>query len=89
MNKFHFLTRIFLSLGLTRDSMVWFWGKIVAISALIASGMLDLNYWLSYVGLHPTVYEIRWVQVISVIILYFSGQYSNSLLPGKLDTGKV
>jgi hypothetical protein len=74
------LTSTLTNLGLTHDSAILLWGKILSIAALIASGALDLPYWATYLGLHVSVTEIHWAQAVAVAALYLSGQYSGSPL---------
>lgn len=77
------LTTLFSQFNLTRDSAWWLWGKILSVATLITSGVLDLTFWAQYVGLHPSISEVHIVQVLAIIALYISGQYSTSSLPGK------
>lgn len=70
------ISQYLIDWGLTRDSLVWFWGRIVSGSLLIASGVLPLDKYLS-----PTWQHI--IQVTAVIVLWFSGKYDSSPLPGK------
>ena len=68
------LTNQLVSLGLTRDSLIWFWSRLVAGSLLIASGLIPLD---QYVG--------KWakaIQVSAVVILWLAGKYDTSPLPG-------
>lgn len=76
-------TNLFTNCGITRDSALWFWGKVLSIATLVTSGVLDLPYWAGYLGIHATTTEIHWVQVLAVIALYISGQNSTSNLKGK------
>lgn len=70
------LTNAFLSLGLTRDSLVWFWSRLVTGALLLASGVVPLD---QYIG--P-----RWEKALTVtcvIILWLAGKFDSSPLPGK------
>ena len=77
------MTHLLLSIGLTRDSAVLLWGKLLAVAALIASGTLDLCYWSAYVGAPLSTTHVHIVQVAAVVVLYLAGQYSTSPLPAK------
>jgi hypothetical protein len=69
------ITSTLISQGFTRDSAVWFWGRLSTASLLIASGIVPLD---EYVG--------EWskaIQIGAVIILWLSGKYDSSPLPGK------
>lgn len=70
------LTNLALSLGLTRDSAAWFWGRLVAGATLIlAAGPLDL--------LDPYVSD-NWqktLTVLAVIIMWLAGKFDSSPLP--------
>ena len=64
-----------ISLGLTRDSLLWFWSRLASGALLISSGLVPLD---TYIG--P-----RWakvVQVLAVLVLWFAGKYDSSPLPG-------
>ena len=76
-------SNLLISWGISRDDKLWLWTKLLAIATLITSGVVDVGYWAGYVGLHPSVTTVHWVQVIAIVLLYLSGQYSTSSLPGK------
>lgn len=69
--------------GITHDSALWAWGKVLSVAALVASGALDLTYWSQYLGIHLNTTEIHWGQVLAIVALYLSGQYSGSPLVNK------
>ena len=69
------LTNLLLSLGLTRDSLVWFWSRLVTGALLIGSGLVPLT---NYVG--PGTAKA--LTVTAVLILWLSGKYDSSPLPG-------
>ena len=69
------ITSVLISLGITRDSLLWFWSRLVAGSLLVASGLIPLE---DYVGSWS-----RTIQVSAVIVLWLSGKYDSSPLPGK------
>jgi hypothetical protein len=72
------LTRFFLWLGLSRDDRVWLWSKIVSASALLTSGLVPLD---NYV----TPAEHKAITILAVCVLFLAGSYSTSPLPGKLE----
>jgi len=68
------MSSFLISLGLTRDSWVWFWGKLSSGALLLISGVFPLT---PYVG-------DKWARIITVacaVILWFSGHYDSSSLP--------
>ncbi len=63
-------------LGITRDSVVWFWGKVTGtILFLAAMGAQISNYGI------PTKYTGA-IQIAALWITYFSAQQSTSKLNG-------
>jgi hypothetical protein len=70
------LTNLLLDLGLTRDSLLWLWGRLAAGAALIASGLVPLD---GYVG--PG--WAKAITIAAVIVLWLAGKYDASPLPGK------
>ena len=77
------LTNWLITLGLTRDSMVWLWSRLAAVAALIASGALDIGGVSTYLGLHLPPTGQHWVTAVCVIVLWLSGKMDSSPLPGK------
>ena len=71
----NFITNSLISLGLTRDSWIWFWSRLVTGSLLIASGLVPLG---DYIGPKTA----KGLQMVAVIILWLSGKYDASPLPG-------
>ena len=69
------ITNFFISLGLTRDSIVWFWSRITSGCILLLSGVVNLNNYFS-----PGI--VKTITIVSAIILWFSGKYDSSPLPG-------
>lgn len=70
------LTQWLCTLGFTRDSALWFWGRLSSGALLIVSGLVPLE---PYVG--P-----RWskaITVAAVAVLWLAGKYDSSSLPGK------
>jgi hypothetical protein len=80
------MTALFLKLGLTRDSWLWFWAKFSAFAALVASGAIDPIGIGAYLGLSLTPVAAHWVTAIAVAVLWLGGQYDRSTLPGKAPT---
>jgi hypothetical protein len=70
------LTTLLLRLGFSRDDATWFWGKIVSASALLTSGLVPLD---TYV----TPGEHKFLTVAATVVLFFAGSYGTSPLPGK------
>ena len=68
------LTSYLISLGLTRDSWLWFWGKVTSGAALLATGLLPLQDYFS-------PHTIKGITVVCAILLWFSGHYDSSSLP--------
>lgn len=72
------MTKYLIELGLTRDSLVWFWSRLVSGALLIASGLVPLD---GYVGTKGA----KVVQVVAVLVLWLGGKYDSSPLPGKKE----
>jgi hypothetical protein len=70
------LTNWLLSLGLTRDSAMWFWSRLTSFALLVLSGAVDLSPYLS-----PA--HVRSITFVCAIVLWFSGKYDSSPLPGR------
>lgn len=68
---------------LTRDSWLWFTGKVVGIAGLIASGAIQP----ASLGLSDKQAHI--VMGISAAIMTISAQFASSNLPSKADAQKV
>lgn len=80
------MTQLYTTLalhGFTRDDATWLVGKLVAIAALIATGVFDVNKWAAFLGIHLTDTQVHWVWAVAVAIGWFSSQVSTSQLPGK------
>lgn len=65
-----------INLGLTRDSWVWGWSRWVAFCALIISGVVPLDQYLSPKFLAA-------LKAIALLTVLFAGKYDSSPLPGK------
>ena len=70
------LTRWLISLGVTRDSALWFWSRLVSAAAVLGTGLVNLSAYLS-----PG--QIKATQVGAVIVLWLAGKYDSSQLPGE------
>lgn len=68
---------------LTRDSYIWWWGKIVGIAGLVASGAIDP----AALGLSAKQKSL--VMAICAAVGIISAQFSSSNLPSKADANKV
>lgn len=72
----NWITNTLLALGLTRDSWLWFWSRLVSGAGIIAAagpfGMLD-----PYFG--PDTQ--KWIIFACVIVLWLAGKYDTSPLP--------
>jgi hypothetical protein len=74
--------------GLTRDSKLWLWSRITAVLALVASGAIDITGIGSELGLTISPVAARWVALVSTAVLWLSGKYDTSPLPGKDEAPK-
>ncbi len=68
---------------LTRDSWLWWWGKIVGVAGLVASGAIDP----ASLGLSDKQRHL--VMGICSAIGIISAQFASSNLPSKADAQKV
>lgn len=68
---------------LTRDSWLWWWGKIVGIAGLIVSGAIDP----AVLGLSDKQRHV--VMGIAATVMTLSAQFASSNLPSKADAQKV
>ncbi len=64
-----------IQLGFTRDDATWLWSRVVAGSALLASGLVDLTKW----GFTPG--WVRAITIVSVVVMWLAGKYDASPLP--------
>ena len=70
------LTDLVLSLGLTRDSWLWFWGRLVSGATLIlAAGPLDL------LDAYVSDNWQKALTVLAVIVMWLAGKFDSSPLP--------
>lgn len=70
------LTTFLINLGLTRDSVTWFWSRVVSLALVISSGVFDLSQY------GVTDREMHMVSLVSALVLFFAGKYDSSPLPG-------
>lgn len=77
------LTRQIRGFVLTRDSWIFWWGKLVGFAALVTTGAIDP----AALGLTDKQKHI--VMGICGAIAMISAQFSTSALPGKVDADKV
>lgn len=70
------MSSFLISLGLTRDSAIWFWSKLINGAILTMSGIIPLNQYVGDKGAHI-------VTIVCAVLLWFSGHYDSSSLPGK------
>lgn len=76
--------------GLTRDSALLWWGRLVGAATLVTTGIFDPHLG----GADPTalgmpVTLVHKIQAIAAVILFISAQLSKSGLPGKDDGARV
>lgn len=69
------ITNLVQALGLTRDSAIWFWGRLTSGALLIVSGFVPLDAYLSERAQ-------TWLRAAAVIVLWIAGRYDTSPLPG-------
>lgn len=75
------LTALVIRLGWSRDDLKWHFTQLLTVAGLIVSGVIDLPYWATYLGLPLSTRGEHWIQVVAVVLLYLSGRYNASLLP--------
>ena len=83
------LTRALINLGFTRDMALWFWTKIVAVAAIIVSGVFNVSQWFAYCGIPISDTTLHRITAGAAIILWFAGSYSQSPLPSKAEVNSV
>lgn len=80
------LTNVFTSMGLTRDDAVWGWAQIVAFAGIILGAGYDGKFvidGLAYLGINVGVTFAHWVVAGCAVVLWVSGRFDSSTLPGK------
>jgi hypothetical protein len=83
------LALLFASWGWTRDDWKWAWLQVGSVAALIASGVFNVEYWATYLGLTLTPIELHWIQALAVLVLWISGKMDSSHLAGAPSTPAV
>lgn len=73
------------TVGVTRDSALFLWSRIVSLAVLIATGVLPLDQ----IGLPLTDAQKHTVMVVAGLIAYLSGKLATSPLPGRGDAQKI
>lgn len=68
---------------LTRDSWLFWWGKIVGVAGLVTTGAIDPA------ALGLTDKQKHVVMGVCATIAVLSAQFSTSALPGKADADRV
>lgn len=68
---------------LTRDSWIFWWGKIVGVAGLIVSGAIQP----ASLGLSDKQAHV--VMGISAAVMALSAQFATSTLPSKADAQKI
>lgn len=68
---------------LTRDSYIWFWGKVVGIAGLVVSGAINP----STLGLTDKQQHV--LMGLCAAVMTISAQMATSDLPGKADAAKI
>ena len=75
------MTTLLIRLGLSRDSLLWFWLQVVSVAGLIGSNVLDVPYWCGYLGIPLSPTALHWIFGASAVILWFAGKHDASPLP--------
>lgn len=70
------LSNWLMSMGFTRDSATWFWGRLVSGALLVLSGLVPLDGYVS----EPMQ---KVITVGAAVVLWLSGKFDSSPLPGK------
>lgn len=76
------LSNWLMSLGLTRDSGVWFWTRLTVVLGLIATGAIDVAGISEWLGWHVSDVWLHRLTGFSILVLWFAGKYDSSPLPG-------
>lgn len=68
---------------LTRDSWLFFWGKLVGVAGLVVSGAIQPG------SLGLSEKQAHVVMVACAVVMTLSAQFSRSTLPAKADADRV
>ena len=83
------LAAMFIALGWSRDDWKWLWLQLGAVAALVASGVFNVEYWATYLGLTLTPIALHWIQALAVSILWVSGKMDSSHLPSATTVAAI
>ena len=75
------LASLFQSLGWSRDDAKWLWGQVCSVALLLLSGVFDISYWATYIGVTISDIAIHRILIIAVVVLWVSGKMDSSHLP--------
>lgn len=79
------LTNLFIWLGWSRDDLKWFWiqlvAGLVAGAGLIADNLINVQYWVTYLGLPIGERGIHWVIFLAGAITWIAARSKRSALP--------
>jgi hypothetical protein len=76
------ITNTLLALGVTRDSLLLLWGRWLSLLTLVANQAFDLHTVFASIGVPIGTVGINRIMLVVVAILWLSGRYSESPLPG-------
>lgn len=76
------ITNLLLSLGLTRDSAVFFWGRVLALCSLIVSHAFDVGAQLAALGFPIGTVGVHRIEVVAIVVLWLASVNATSPLPG-------
>lgn len=77
------LANLLISLGLTRDSQIWNWSRVIAIAWLVVAPGTDLIGIAGWLGIPLSPVWAHRLVAAAIVVLWFSGNYDASKLPGK------
>jgi len=73
----NWITNTLLALGVTRDSFIWFWSRLVAGATLVLTAGP-----LGYLDPYFSDDTQKWIVLGCAIVLWLAGKYDTSPLPG-------
>ena len=76
------ITNLFLALGLTRDSSVFVWGRLLALCGLIGSHVFDIGAQLAALGVPIGAVGVHRIEVLAIVVLWLASVNGTSPLPG-------